>query len=420
MSRLANYYADELLLNDEEDTEGVKMSVMLDSFHMFNDCIKSVFNARGVKLTAREAIRLESSLLDFSLKCYPGRMDYIDQCLGMCASTLRGEGTHAYANSIVEPAAPIPATPIEMDKAAITELEKLLSMPLEEMALNILGLQHYSELLALLPGDNRKKVALALLQVLDESEQKLTNIREMDQLFAIMTPLLQSSGGGVGMANFSDDDALVAKVIHLIYNEDTDIHYEMLSCAKRRISSCGDKGTHIVPLFYEALNLLNRIQAMEFPAPQPVEEPETVEELEQAAEEEKESEEGAVESGPKEELPSKDGEGAENGEILDTNEGEDVEPENVDNNVDTAEGSDTVEDGIASNEQVESSEQKTDDEEVSTPSELEQPSEENEPQPSKSELFGIKDDLFGDAPIEEEENVVEQAPELPIFTKEFT
>ena len=86
MDRLSKYYADELLLNDEEDTEGVKM---LDSFQMFDDCIRAVINARGMRLTA--TIRLESSLVDFSLKCYPGRMDHINGCLGDCTRALRGE-----------------------------------------------------------------------------------------------------------------------------------------------------------------------------------------------------------------------------------------------------------------------------------------------------------------------------------------
>ena len=272
MNRLANYYADELLLNDEEDTEGVKMSVMMDSFSMFDHCIKSVLDARGVKLTAREAIRLESALMDFTLKCYPGQMDHIDRCLGVCASALRGEGNNgiiAVGGGNVPPR----PTPIPLDDRAITELEKLLSLPLEELALGVLDLEHYAELLALLPWDNRKEVAVGLLKVLDTSGEAVSSASEVDQLFSILTPLLKNnpiSGGGANVSK--QDQALVAKVIHIIYNEDTDAHFEMLTAVKRNISDCGGGGENIVPLFYSALNLLNRVRDMEFPEPSPVEE----------------------------------------------------------------------------------------------------------------------------------------------------
>ena len=272
MNRLANYYSDELLLNDEEDTEGVKMSVMMDSFSMFDHCIKSVLDVRGVKLTAREAIRLESALMDFTLKCYPGQMDHIDRCLGVCASALRGEGNHGIIAAGGGNVPPRP-TPIPLDDRAIIELEKLLSLPLEELALGVLDLEHYAELLALLPWDNRKEVAVGLLKVLDTSGEAVSSASEVDQLFSILTPLLKNnpiSGGGANASK--QDQALIAKVIHIIHNEDTDAHFEMLTAVKRNISECGGGGGNIVPLFYSALNLLNRVRDMEFPKPFPVEE----------------------------------------------------------------------------------------------------------------------------------------------------
>jgi len=275
MNRLANYYSDELLLNDEEDTEGVKMSVMMDSFSMFDDCIKAVLDARGVKLTAREAIRLQSALMDFTLKCYPGQMDHIDRCLGVCASALRGEGNHGIIATRGN--APMQPTPIPLDDRAITELEKLLSLPLEELALGVLDLEHYAELLAQLPWNNRKEVAIGLLKVLDTSGETLSTVSELDQLFSIITPLLKNnpiSGGGANVSK--TDQALVAKVIQIIHNEDTDVHFEILNAAKRNISECGGGSENVVPLFYSALNLLNRVRDLEFPEQFTVEE--TVEE----------------------------------------------------------------------------------------------------------------------------------------------
>ena len=238
MDRLSNYYADELLLNDEEDTEGVKTSVMLDSFEMFDECIQSVLQGRGSKINAKEVIRLESSLLDFSLKCYPGRMDHINRCLGACASCLRGEG--ASQGVIAGQSGAI--TPIPMDEMAVKELEKLLSLPLQTMGLNILDLDQYSELLAFLPIDHRKRVGLELLSVLYSSGEKMSSLPEIEHLFTIISPLIRTETNTGQTSDNLSPQALVekesiSKLIHLLYNEDTDAHFEILNFVKKYLFS---------------------------------------------------------------------------------------------------------------------------------------------------------------------------------------
>ena len=467
MNRLANYYADELLLNDEEDTEGVKMSVMLDSFQMFDECIKSVLDARGIKLTAREAIRLESSLLDFSLKCYPGRMDHIDRCLGVCAAALRGEGCHgitAGGNITAQP------TPIPLDDRAIGELENLLSLPLEELSLGVLELHHYSELLALLPWDNRKKVAVALLRVLDSSGEKLTDRNEMDQLFAIITPLLKSNPISAA-ASGGTDQALVAKVIHIIYNEDTDLHFDMLNSAKRHISDSGGRTQNVVPLFYSALNLLNRVRELEFPAPLPLpvdediveEEAELLEDVQDDADEEQEAdaddlivEEEAealeevaenVLDGVDEEQEAVDEEQEAANEVQDgVDEEQEADAEEGDAGVadgdekDEVDGDGSVDTAASVASRVKMIERREEIEMRLAAGQKQRPSESVEVVELAAEIDAVvdindpdeaptseqiihhfeQDDLFADTPLISEDAVVESAPTLPLFTKQIT
>jgi hypothetical protein len=260
MDRLANYYADELLLNDEKDTEGVKSSVMLDSFHIFHECILSVLKARGMKLTARETIRLQSALLDFCLKCYPGRKDLIDHCLGTCASALRGDIAVGTVNPESGNIVPTPV-PMTLDDTATRELEKMLSLPLEELSLRVLGLSNYSVLLSLLPGESSKTIAVSLLETLDSSGERLTDITELDQLFSIMSPLIRENTGN------TNSMILLTKVMHLIYNENTDVHFELLFKAKHHLAAGGNFSSFI-PLFYTSLRLLDRVKVLEFPKPE--------------------------------------------------------------------------------------------------------------------------------------------------------
>jgi len=85
MDRLANYLADEELL-DEADSNQVKQALAQDSFRMFDDCVQNVYNARGPKLQAKEVIRLQTALLSFTMKCYKGNMENMTLCLNHCVS----------------------------------------------------------------------------------------------------------------------------------------------------------------------------------------------------------------------------------------------------------------------------------------------------------------------------------------------
>ena len=263
MDRFSNYYADELLLNDEEDTEGVKTSVMLDAFAMFDECIRSVFQARGAKITAKEVIRLESSLIDFSLKCYPGRMDYLNQCMEVCTSSLRGQGNGT---------TPMPS--IQLDDIATKELEKLLSMPSEALALGVLELSFYADLLSFLPWSNRTQVALTLTKVIDSSGEGLVNLSltQVEQLFAIILPLIQDERSipvDPNSPSFQQQQVLVAKLVHLLCHEDTDVHFEILNVVKKHFSLGGPhRVSHTYPpLIYAALKLLGRVEEAQYPAP---------------------------------------------------------------------------------------------------------------------------------------------------------
>jgi hypothetical protein len=55
-----------------------------------------------------------------------------------------------------------------LDEVSIVELEKLLSIPLDSLALKVLKIEHYGELISFLPWNNRRQVAVSLLQAVDK------------------------------------------------------------------------------------------------------------------------------------------------------------------------------------------------------------------------------------------------------------
>ena len=91
-------------------------------------------------MTPKEVISLESDLLNFTLRCYPGQMDNISHCLGVCVTFLEEEDTHSAIVSVRQNTNPIngqepilttSGTRIPLNEAAIDEIEKLISIPLD-------------------------------------------------------------------------------------------------------------------------------------------------------------------------------------------------------------------------------------------------------------------------------------------------
>jgi vacuolar protein sorting-associated protein 35 len=306
MDRLANYLAEEELL-DESDTNQVKKALARDSFGLFEESVQKVYNARGPKLTSKEVIRLQTALLQFSLKCYPGNMFQIGRCLGVCVSALRQanvsyeihEGTVASVPQEREMIKPL-------DEVSIVELEKLLSIPLDSLALKVLELENYSELISFLPWNSRRQVAVSLLRAVDNVGSTPKSVKEIQELFSVIEPVIRDEFSvsspvashdataratnlmaGLGVSptrpesfvagpSFNETDpeklkdaakltALVSKLVHLLDHEDTDTLYEMLGVARDHIKR-GDRyrsGQTLVAVVYAALRLARRVFAIE-------------------------------------------------------------------------------------------------------------------------------------------------------------
>ena len=72
--------------------------------------------------------------------------------------------------------------------AAIDELEKLLSIPLGPLVINVIELDPYYDLLTFISWDNRCQVAVVMLMVVQVSGKVLTDVRHIEYLFRIITP----------------------------------------------------------------------------------------------------------------------------------------------------------------------------------------------------------------------------------------
>ena len=66
-----------------------------------------------------------------------------------------------------------------LDDTDIDELEKMLFIPLDSLVLKMLELEHYSDLLTVLPWDNRCQVSILMLMTVQASRKGLMDVRKI-------------------------------------------------------------------------------------------------------------------------------------------------------------------------------------------------------------------------------------------------
>ena len=75
--------------------------------------------------------------------------------------------------------------------------------------------------------------------------------------------------GAEKLGQLRHEQFLLAKLVHALYHENTDVMYQMLSVMRRHIELGGATQTVAVlpSIVFSALGLLRRVQVLEFPAP---------------------------------------------------------------------------------------------------------------------------------------------------------
>jgi Vacuolar protein sorting-associated protein 35 len=258
MDRLTKYLVGDAELLDEQDTNEVKQTLARDSFGLFEECVQKVYNARGPKLTAKEVIRLQTALLQFSLQCFPGNVEHVGRCIDACVTALR-QAHAAYGDAA-------PDNMTALDDAAVAELEKLLSIPLESLALQVLQFEMYPRLISFLPWLNRREVALAMLQAAVDSGRGIPQTpSDLEPLLQVLEPLLREehANAPVDRQKVLLENGAVAKLIHALAGETPDppVVWAMLRLVRQHILPGGPERTvtTLSAVVFAALQLARRV-----------------------------------------------------------------------------------------------------------------------------------------------------------------
>jgi len=214
LDRLATYSKDQqtnIGIQEEEEVESNALFLMF-----WNEIMELVKSRR--ELPVQDQTSLFLSLANFSISCYPDRLDYMDQIL------------HFTKESIFSQYAPELHT-----KQSEQNVLQLLLLPAQtwDVLTLITALKHYQPLLAIQPYSTRRTVGLAILDNILEKETRLDQPEQVYQILEICHVLVKDHKNtfvSQQLYQYEDEDdrdeqGWVARLVHLFYSEDEDTQF---------------------------------------------------------------------------------------------------------------------------------------------------------------------------------------------------
>ncbi|WZZ02848.1 hypothetical protein YC2023_088769 [Brassica napus] len=242
MERLSSYAA----LN----TEVLPYFLQVEAFSKLNNAIGKVIEAQE-DMPILSAVTLYSSLLKFTLHVHPDRLDYADQVLGSCIKQLSGKGKIH-------------------DTRATKELVTLLSAPLEKYndVVIALKLTNYPLVLDYLDSENKRVMATVIIRSIMKNKTIIATAEKVEALLELIKGLIndldEPQGLEVDEDDFEEEQNSVARLIHMLYSDDPEEMFKIISVLKNHFLTGGPKRLKftIPPLVVSALKLIRNVLSL--------------------------------------------------------------------------------------------------------------------------------------------------------------
>lgn len=198
------------------------------------------------------AITLYVSLLTFTLGVHPDRLDYVDQVLGACVKKLSGR-------------------PKIEDNKATKQIVALLSAPVEKYKDidTALKLSNFPRVMDHLDNATKKVMAVVIVQSIMKNNTYISSADKVEALFVLIQGLMKDMDGTqdeeLDEEDFKEEQNSVARLIHMLYNDDSEQMLEIIRTVRNHILIGGPKrlAFTVPPLVFSALKLVRRLQVHE-------------------------------------------------------------------------------------------------------------------------------------------------------------
>ncbi|KAM7517286.1 hypothetical protein LguiA_006869 [Lonicera macranthoides] len=243
MERLSNYAA--------SSPEVLPEFLQVEAFAKLSSAIGKVIEAH-VDMPVVGAITLYVSLLTFTLRVHSDRLDYVDQVLGACVKKLSGG-------------------PKLQDSKATKQVVALLSAPLEKYndIVTALTLSNYPCVMDHLDSGTNKVMAMVIIQSIMKNDTCVSTSDKVEVLFELIKGLIKDLDGPPedepDEEDFKEEQNSVARLIHMLYNDDPEEMLKIISTVRKHIMTGGPKRLPftVPPLVFSALKLVRQLQGQD-------------------------------------------------------------------------------------------------------------------------------------------------------------
>nr|XP_043615373.1 vacuolar protein sorting-associated protein 35B-like [Erigeron canadensis] len=240
MERLSSYAA--------SSPEVLPEFLQVEAFAKLSSAIGKVIETQG-DMPIVGAITLYVSLLTFTLRVHPDRLDYVDQVLGSCVKILSNK-------------------PKLEDSRATKQVVALLSAPLEKYSdiVTSLTLSNYPRVMDHLDNGTNKVMAMVIIQSIMTNQACVSSADKVEVLFELIKGLIKDLEGDsedeFDEEDFNEEQNSISRVIHVLYNDDPEEMLKIILTVRKHIMTGGPKRLPftIPPLVFSALKLVRQLQ----------------------------------------------------------------------------------------------------------------------------------------------------------------
>ncbi|XP_039053272.1 vacuolar protein sorting-associated protein 35B-like isoform X5 [Hibiscus syriacus] len=243
MDRLSNYAA--------SSADVLPEFLQVEAFSKLSNAIGKVIEAQ-VDMPAVGAITLYVSLLTFTLRVHPDRLDHVDQVLGACVKKLSN-------------------IPKLEDRWAMKQVVALLSAPLEKYndIVTALTLSNYPRVMDHLDIGTNKVMAMVIIQSIMKNYSCISTADKVEVLFELIKGLIKDIDGAdveeLDEEDFKEEQNSVARLIHMLYNDEPEEMFKIICIVRKHTMAGGPKRLPftVSSLVFSALRLVRQLQGLE-------------------------------------------------------------------------------------------------------------------------------------------------------------
>nr|CAG4647651.1 EOG090X00QE [Moina brachiata]SVE92840.1 EOG090X00QE [Moina brachiata] len=220
-------------------------------FEIFSDQIGNIAQARP-EMPPENLVSLQVSLISLAFRCYPDQINLVDKVL---------ESTLVALDKIS-------IEKVDSETPLGKELNRLLGMPVSHYnsLVTLLQLPHFGKVLQRLDYNGRKAIALHLVNNALDNETVIATQEHVEAVLSMLAPLIcdqtDQVATGQDAEDFAEEQNLMARMIHLLSAEDSDLdqQYRMLTSARKQFGAGGPRRIPFTlpPLIYEAFKLARK------------------------------------------------------------------------------------------------------------------------------------------------------------------